>query len=48
MEQMQNQYNNLPEEQEIDIVELIQKMWANRWLIVKVTSVMYIPQMLIR
>ena len=34
MDQMQNQYTNLPEEQEIDLVELIQRMWVNRWLIV--------------
>ena len=39
MDQMQNQYNNIPEEQEIDLVELIQRMWVNRWLIVKVTAV---------
>ena len=39
MDQMQNQYTNLPEEQEIDLVELIQRMWVNRWLIVKVTAV---------
>ena len=39
MEQYQNQ-NNMPvEEQEIDLVELIQKMWINRWLIIKVASV---------
>ena len=36
---MQNQYTNLPEEQEIDLVELIQRMWVNRWLIVKITAV---------
>ena len=34
---MQNQYTNIHEEQEIDLVELIQRMWLNRWLIVKVT-----------
>ena len=39
MDQMQNQYTNLPEEQEIDLVELIQRMWVNRWLIVKITAV---------
>lgn len=39
MEQFQNQ-NNMPvEEQEIDLVELIQKMWLNRWLIIKCTCV---------
>ena len=32
-----NQYNNQTEEQEIDLVELIQRMWINRGLIVKVT-----------
>ena len=37
MEQNQNQYNNMLEEQEIDLVELIQRMWINRGLIVKVT-----------
>ena len=35
----QNQYNNLPEEQEIDLVELIQRMWINRGLILKITLV---------
>ena len=39
MDQMQNQYTNLPEEQEIALVELIQRMWVNRWLIVKITAV---------
>ncbi len=33
----QNQYNNMPEEQEIDLVELIQRMWINRGLIIKAT-----------
>ena len=37
MEQNQNQYNNMPEEQEIDLVELIQRMWINRGLIIKTT-----------
>ena len=32
-----NQYNNQPEEQDVDLVELIQRMWFNRGLIVKVT-----------
>lgn len=35
MDQMQNY--NIPEEEEIDIVELIQKMWLNRMLIIKIT-----------
>lgn len=32
-----NQYNSQPEEQDVDLVELIQRMWINRGLIVKVT-----------
>ncbi|MBR5139264.1 MAG: lipopolysaccharide biosynthesis protein [Alistipes sp.] len=35
----QNQYNNLPEEQEIDLVELIQRIWINKGLIFKSTIV---------
>lgn len=47
MEQFQNQ-NNMPvEEQEIDFVELIQKMWINRWLIIKVTSVFVVLGVLV-
>lgn len=43
MEQNLNQYNNnLPEEQEIDLVELIQRMWVNRGLIIKITLVFMI------
>ena len=38
MEKMQN-YNMPEDEQEIDIVELIKKMWLNRKLIIKVTLV---------
>ncbi len=37
MDQMQNY--NIPEEEEIDIVELIKKMWLNRKLIIKITVV---------
>ena len=47
MDQMQNQYNNIPEEQEIDLVELIQRMWVNRWLIVKVTAVFMVLGVLV-
>ena len=47
MEQFQNQ-NNMPvEEQEIDLVELIQKMWINRGLIIKVTSVFVVLGVLV-
>ena len=38
MDQMQN-YNIPEDEQEIDIVELIQKMWVNRMLVIKITAV---------
>ena len=47
MDQMQNQYNNIPEEQEIDLFELIQRMWVNRWLIVKVTAVFMVLGVLV-
>ena len=47
MEQIQNQ-NNMPvEEQEIDLVELIQKMWINRWLIAKVAAVFVVVGVLV-
>lgn len=39
MEQNQNQYNSMPVEQEIDLVELIQRMWINRGLIIKTTLI---------
>ena len=38
----QNQYNTQPEEQEIDLVELIQRMWVNKSLIIKSTIVFMI------
>ena len=47
MEQMQNQYTNIPDEQEIDLVELMQRMWLNRWLIVKVTAVFMVVGLLV-
>ena len=47
MDQNQNQYNNLPEEQEIDLVELIQKMWVNRGLIIKVTAAFMVLGLLV-
>lgn len=37
MDQMQNY--NIPEEEEVDIVELIKKMWLNRKLIIMITVV---------
>lgn len=47
MEQMQNQYANIPEEQEIDLVELIQRMWLNRGLIIKTTVVFMVLGVLV-
>lgn len=47
MEQMQNQYANMPKEQEIDLVEVIQQMWLNRWLIVKVAAVFMVLGLLV-
>ena len=35
------------EEQEIDLVELIQKLWHNRWLIVKITIVFMVLGLLV-
>ena len=47
MEQYQNQ-NNMPvEEQEIDLIELIQKMWINRGLIIKVAGVFVVLGVLV-
>lgn len=39
MDQIQNQNNFPVEEQEIDLVELIQRMWINRGLILKLTVI---------
>ena len=39
MEQIQNQNNYPIDEQEIDLVELIKKMWLNKGLILKLTAV---------
>ena len=44
---MQNQNTNIIEEQEIDLVELIQRMWVNRWLIVKITCVFMVLGLLV-
>jgi LPS O-antigen subunit length determinant protein (WzzB/FepE family) len=47
MEQYQNQYNNQIEEQEIDLVELAQRMWLNKGFIIKVTSVFIVLGLLV-
>lgn len=47
MEQYQNQYNNQIEEQEIDLVELAQRMWINKGFIIKVTSVFVVLGLLV-
>ena len=47
MEQYQNQYNNQIEEQEIDLVELAQRMWLNKGFIIKVTSVFVVLGLLV-
>ena len=38
MDQMQNQNNFPVDEQEIDLVELVQRMWLNRGIILKLTA----------
>lgn len=43
----QNVNNIIVEEQEIDLVELIQKLWHNRWLIVKITVVFMVLGLLV-
>lgn len=43
----QNVNNIMVEEQEIDLVELIQKLWHNRWLIVKMTVVFMVLGLLV-
>lgn len=43
----QNVNNIMVEEQEIDLVELIQKLWHNRWLIVKITIVFMVLGLLV-
>jgi uncharacterized protein involved in exopolysaccharide biosynthesis len=47
MEQYKNQYNNQPEEQEIDLVELIQRVWINKVFIIKVASVFVVLGLLV-
>lgn len=47
MEQMQKQNINTPEQREIDLVELIQRMWINRWFVVKVASVFVVLGVLV-
>ena len=36
-QEYKNQVNIEPEEQEVDILELIKLMWVNRWFVTKVT-----------
>lgn len=43
----QNQYNVIPEGQEVDLVELIHRVWINRSLVVKVASVFVVLGLLI-
>ena len=47
MEQYQNRYNNQIEEQEIDLVELAQRMWINKGFIIKVASVFVVLGLLV-
>jgi len=46
-EQIDNRNSYIPEEQEIDLVELIQRMWVNRKLILKVTGVFFVLGLLV-
>lgn len=44
---MQKQNINTPEQREIDLAELIQRMWINRWFVVKVASVFVVLGVLV-
>lgn len=46
-EQMENQNMESSQEQEIDLIELIKRMWVNRKLILKVTGVCFVLGLLI-
>ena len=46
-EQMENQNIDSSQEQEIDLIELIKRMWVNRKLILKVTGVCFALGLLI-
>lgn len=46
-EQMENQNIDSSQEQEIDLIELIKRMWVNRRLILKVTGVCFVLGLLI-
>lgn len=46
-EQMENQNMDSSQEQEIDLIELIKRMWVNRKLILKVTGVCFVLGLLI-
>ena len=39
MEQEVKQANQMPQEEEIDLVEVVRKLWKNRKLILKITVV---------
>ena len=42
MEQEVKQANKMPQEEEIDLVEVVHKLWKNRKLILKITVVVMV------
>ena len=47
MEQEMKQVNQMPQEEEIDLVEVIRKLWKNRKLIIKITVVFMVLGVLV-
>ena len=47
MEQEVKQANQMPQEEEIDLVEVVQKLWKNRKLILKITVVFMVLGVLV-
>ena len=47
MEQEVKQANQMPQEEEIDLVEVVQKLWKNRKLILKITVVFMVLWVLV-
>ena len=47
MEQEVKQANQMPQEEEIDLVEVVRKLWKNRKLILKITVVFMVLGVLV-
>ena len=47
MEQEVKQANQMPQEEEIDLVEVVRKLWKNRKLILKITVVIMVLRVIV-